>query len=52
MEELHQRYFTRFVAAYVRGYPGMSELTGRLGVNEIELDDLNPKQLEQLFRAA
>ena len=52
MEEIHKGYFMGFVAAYVRGYPGMCELTGRLGVNEIELDDLNPKQLEQLFRAA
>ena len=30
MEELHQRYLTRFVAAYFHGYPGRSESTGRL----------------------
>lgn len=52
MTEIHQRYFMRFVAAYVRGYPGMKEHVAGLGVDEIDLDDLSPEQLQRLFEIA
>ena len=52
MEEIHQRYFMRFVAAFVRGYPGMEERAVGLGVEEIDLSDLNLEQLQRLFDVA
>jgi hypothetical protein len=52
MAETNQRYFMRFVAAYVRGYPGMEQQTKGLGVNDVDLDDLSFDQLQQLFGIA